>query len=139
MRSRATRFTQPEPLESRRLLATFVVDSTAHTFNTQDGNTTLEDAIFKANTTEGPDTIALQPGATYVLDHVDNTNWGSTGLNSIGSDITIEGNGATIRRSTAADTPIFRIFYIMSADRIPGIFGPGFLITTPSLTLNNLT
>src|SRR3954469_2730353 len=101
-----------EPLEARQLFATFFVDSTDNTFDPNDGNTTLQDAIFKANTTPGADTIELQPRVTYFVDRVHNTNWGPSGLPTITSQITIEGNGSTIMRSFANGTPAFRFWYI---------------------------
>lgn len=128
-----------EPLERRQLFATIIVDSTADVNSPFNGDTTLPDAIFKANSTPGADTIVLPTRETFVLDHVHNINWGASGLESIASDITIEGNGATIMRSDAPGTPDFRIFYVMSEDRVSAFLGPGAPVTTPHLTLKNLT
>jgi hypothetical protein len=77
------------------------------------GGCTLADAITAANTDtatggcvagSGDDTIVLETDATYTLTASDNTDsfWGPTGLPVITSNITIQGNGATIARSDAA-------------------------------------
>lgn len=57
-------------------------------------------------------TIELEPGCTYQLDTVDNTVDGNNGLPSITSSILINGNGATIRRSTAAQKAAIRLFHV---------------------------
>jgi hypothetical protein len=78
-------------------------------------------AINTANTNPGVDTINLAPGGTYTLTAVDNgapgpgINAGANGLPAITSQIAINGNGATIQRSSAASIPDFRIFRIGSA------------------------
>jgi len=77
-------------------------------------------AINTANANPGPDIINLAPGGTYTLTVVNNgapgpgINDGSTGLPAITSQITINGNGATIQRSSAAGIADFRIFRITS-------------------------
>ena len=86
---------------------------------------TLRAAITAANTDsavggcpagEGADTVVLAEGATYTLSEVDNgvddATAGPSGLPRISSEIGIEGNGATIERSDAEDTPFFRLFYV---------------------------
>ena len=82
---------------------------------------TLRDAITAANTNtatggcpagSGADTIELPAGATITLTAVDNYNEGENGLPSITSEITINGNGATIERSSFVATPEFRIFHV---------------------------
>jgi hypothetical protein len=50
----------------------------------------------------GLDTINLDPGCVYELGIVDNTIDGNNGLPSITTSIVINGNGATVRRSTGA-------------------------------------
>jgi hypothetical protein len=52
------------------------------------------------------DTIVLSINSRQTLATVNNTNYGPTELRTIRSDITIDGNGSTIRR--AADAPNFR-------------------------------
>ncbi len=67
-----------------------------------------------ANANGVSDTINLAAGGIYTLTAVDNLVNGANGLAAIdddtaGLDLTINGNGATIQRSTAAGTPEFRI------------------------------
>jgi hypothetical protein len=81
------------------------------TFNIPDGDVCgLIAAINAANTSPGADTINLAPGGTYTLTAVNNSTAGDSGLPAITSQITINGNGATIQRDLGA--PSFRIFYI---------------------------
>ncbi|WP_119096214.1 right-handed parallel beta-helix repeat-containing protein [Streptomyces sp. WM6372] len=79
----------------------------------------LTSAIATANTVAGPAHLFLAPGCTYTLTAPDNPG---NGLPQVSSDITIVGNGSTIRRQSATG---FRIFEV----------------TAPNgrLTLNNLT
>ncbi len=88
-----------------------------------DGDCSLPEAIINANNDSqlyasagecapgsGADTITLS-GGTYTLTTVDNTAYYSdNGLPLIDSDITIDGNGATIERDGAA--PDFRIMAV---------------------------
>ncbi|TET30660.1 MAG: hypothetical protein E3J69_11220 [Anaerolineales bacterium] len=60
----------------------------------------------------GTDTIDLDPGCVYELGIVDNTIDGNNGLPSITSSIVINGNKATIRRSTGAQKSAIRLFHI---------------------------
>ena len=55
------------------------------------------------------DTLSLAAGCTYRLTATDNSTDGPTGLPVIGIPLTIEGNGATITRSTSSGTPNFRL------------------------------
>ncbi len=118
------------------LAATLTVNVTGVTTDTPDGdgNCTLIDAIQEANTagTEaadcglgdaGADTIVLSGDVTLdglVTFAVD----GANGLPSVNSNITIEGAGYSIARSSAGGTPNFRIFHVASGG---------------DLTLNNVT
>lgn len=72
-------------------------------------------AINTANSNGVPDTIELANNGTYTLT-VPTVHSGSTdssnGLPWIESDITINGNGATIERGNADFTPEFRFFYV---------------------------
>jgi hypothetical protein len=77
-----------------------------------------------------PYTVVLKSGQTYTLDAVDNWWFGPNGLPPISAAVTIEGNGAAITRSGAADAPAFRFFYVSG-----GRSG----IPTGSLTLEDLT
>ncbi len=83
----------------------------------------LISAITTANSTNG--TVTLTSGCTYTLTAINNTtDSGGVGLPVIKGKVTIQGSGATIARSTAAGTPVFRIFDVA---------------TTGSLTLNAVT
>lgn len=82
------------------------------------GACTLPDAITAASGATTDVTIALQVSTTYTLTAVDNTNSsGPSGLpNYTGGTggahpLTLQGNGATITRSSAAGTPAFRLLH----------------------------
>jgi len=89
-------------------------------------------AINNANAHPAHSTLELDPGCTYTLTAVDNTaifefngstfDHGENGLPQITTQITINGNNATIIRESGASH--FRIFFIKS---------------TGSLTINDLT
>jgi predicted outer membrane repeat protein len=66
----------------------------------------------------------LASDCSYTLDTVNNTADGPNGLPSIASYIIINGNGATIERSSEGGTPQFRIFHVAASG---------------DLTLSNLT
>ena len=78
----------------------------------------------------GSYTIDLQAGQTYALDSVDNYWFGPDGLPPISGGVVIDGNDATITRSSAGGTPAFRFFYVSG-----GLYG----IPSGSLTLSDLT
>src|SRR5262249_12214587 len=82
--------------------------------------------IDAANLTPEADQITLVAGATYTLTEVNNLWGGATGLPNIatGSDVTVFGSGAVIKRSSAAVTPAFRLFDVSEG---------------ASLTLKNVT
>lgn len=67
--------------------------------------------VNAANLAGGSNTIALVPGTTFLLDAVNNTTDGATGLPVIAAnnDLTIMGNGNTISRSTSSGVPAFRL------------------------------
>lgn len=71
----------------------------------------LVSAISAANGTSGGGTVALTSGCTYTLTASNNTGNGDgpTGLPVITGNVTIQGNGATIARSSASGTPAFRL------------------------------
>ncbi len=122
------------------LYATSITVNTTHMTVANDGRCSLIEAIIAAETDSasgnksgecpaghGADVIVLTP-STYTLtavytDKVGSFFIGPTGLPPILSAVTIEGNGATIRR--ASNAPEFRIL----------LFGG----TAGRLTLNNLT
>ncbi|MDQ2996607.1 MAG: hypothetical protein M3R61_06070, partial [Chloroflexota bacterium] len=62
----------------------------------------LINAIQSANAAAGADTITLPAGCIYPLTGVNNSVDGANGLPDITTDITIEGNGATITRDSEA-------------------------------------
>ena len=128
---------------------------------------TLRAAITAANTDaavggcpagSGADTIILAEGATYTLSEADNgTGDDTSALPRVASEISLEGNGATVERSGAEDTPPFRLFYVAEAGTLtldnatvrggelidtsyqaPDVVGPSFL-NLGSLTLTNVT
>lgn len=106
--------------------ASLTVDSTANII-ANDGDCTLREAIINANNDDqsgptdcaagsGADTIILASEAIYTLDRFDNIDPsdGPSGLPQITSEITIEGNGATIERSSVGIIPSFRIFFVQT-------------------------
>ena len=83
------------------------------------GSCTLVDAINAANSDtpidgcdagSGADTIVLAPNAFSVVTTVNNTTFGPNGLPVITTEITIQGNGGSIRRDSSA--PEFRILMV---------------------------
>ncbi|MCH8914138.1 MAG: hypothetical protein IIA33_11290, partial [Planctomycetes bacterium] len=128
---------------------------------------TLRDAITAANTDtatggcvagNGADTIELPVDATITLTEPDNDTDGPNGLPSITSEVIINGNGSTVERDGADDTPEFRIFFVAadggltlenltvsngSVESAPyssaggGIFNEGVLTLTDSTLSNN--
>lgn len=75
----------------------------------------------------GADTIELAAGAIYTLTAAHNDIDDGNGLPLVSSDITIAGNGSTITRDTAPDTPAFRLIFVVS----------GASLTLSDLTLTN--
>lgn len=87
----------------------------------------LVNALDTANTNAGADTLELTLNCTYTLTTVNNTSseFGPNGLPVIVSDITINGNNATIARSDAVSA--FRIIEV----------GSGGKLSLNSLTIHN--
>ena len=83
--------------------------------------------IASANSGSGGGTITLQSSCDYVLTSVNNSAQGGNGLPVITGDVTIQGNGATIERSSAGGTPHFRLFDVAT----------GAKLTLTDLTLSN--
>ena len=88
------------------------------------GGCSLIDAITAANTNtatggctagSGADTINLPTNSTHTLTSVNNSTYGPTGLPVISTNITIDGNGSTITRSSVS---AFRIFAIGSGGNL---------------------
>lgn len=120
-------------------MTTIVVNDTGSTV-ADDGQCTLPEAIVAANLDtasgvqagecpagSGADVIQLEAGQLYSLTTVDNQLDGPNGLPSISSAITLEGNGATLERSTLSTTPEFRLLHI----------GPAGDLTLRNITLQN--
>ncbi len=113
----------------------------AATFTISNGDVAgLIAAINLANNSGVPNTIELAAGGNYTLTNYDNIVQGSggypntyTGLPIIRSDLTINGNGATISRSRANGVPSFRIFYVV----IAGFLKLNDLTISNGLTLYN--
>jgi hypothetical protein len=95
----------------------------------------LATAISQANSLTGADTVELGSGCFYALVAVDNDWYGPNGLPPIASQITIQGNGATIARLS----PIpFRLFFVGADPGNPSTLGyvsPG----PGQLTLEDVT
>ncbi|MEI6045491.1 MAG: choice-of-anchor Q domain-containing protein [Chloroflexota bacterium] len=126
----------------------------AATYNTTCTTAQLLLDIAAANTAGGANTINLAAGCTYTLTVVDNTltvglGTSGNGLPAITSQLTINGNGATITRSNTA--PNFRIFYVQAGGTLTinnltisggntGIgFAGGGIYSNGTLTVNNST
>ncbi len=103
--------------------------------------TSLRSAIEQANATAGPDIVQLGEGCVYRIDTVDNNWYGPNGLPAIGSDVTIEGNGARLlRRGFTQQTPAPKVrFFFVGAD--PGHPDTNDYATpgTGQLTLRDIT
>ena len=99
------------------LAAILPVAGCAATFNIPNGDVAgLIAALKTANGNGVADTINLASGGTYTLTAAHNTGYyGPNGLPGISTPITINGNGATIQRSSVVGTPDFRIFIVGSA------------------------
>lgn len=98
--------------------------SQAAVFDISCGAVELINAINTANADAAADVINLTAACTITLMDVHNTTNGRNGLPSITTDITINGNGGIIERSSESECPFFRIFHIAAAG---------------TLTLNNIT
>ena len=73
----------------------------------------LVKAINDANANgPGTDVIDLDGSCVFQLGDVDNTVDGNNGLPAITSSIVINGNGATVRRSSGAQKAAIRLFYV---------------------------
>jgi hypothetical protein len=93
---------------------------------------TLIASIEQANITATPDRVVLGPGCTYTLEAMHNGWFGANALPPITSDITIEGNGATLLRGEFGQR--MRFFFI-GAPPTSSFVTPG----AGSLRLRNVT
>ena len=98
------------------LVVSFCCRVRAATFNIADGDVAaLKTAMNVASSNGEDDTINLAANGTYSLTTEDNPGDGLPLIRADGGhSLTINGNGATIQRSTAVGTPMFRILYIDS-------------------------
>ena len=98
----------------------------------------LRDKLAAANATAAePDTLSLATGCTYTFDAASDFWFGPEAM-VVSSDVTIEGNGATIERSAGPGTPPFRLFFVGADPTNPrtlDYISPG----AGDLTLRNLT
>ena len=110
--------------------------------------TGLISAINSANANGEADTINLTSSSPYTLNTMNNITHGANGLPLVTSEITINGNGATITRDASA--PTFRFFEITPAGNLlldnititngytsENDYGGGAIINTGRLTVNN--
>ena len=92
-----------------------------------------------ANAAPDPDTLSLAAGCTYTFGAADISGfWFGPEAMVISSDVTIEGNGATIARSSEDGVPAFRLFFVGADPLNPKTLG----YTTPNagrLVLRALT
>src|SRR5437588_11561204 len=95
---RARRRARPavETLEVREVPATFTVAA-----GDVYGPAGLVADLNAANANYQANTIVLAAGSTYTLTQVNNFWFGPTGLPPVSSTLTIEGNGAVLRRDPA--------------------------------------
>ncbi len=92
------------------LLMALALLLSACTFNVSCDPLDLINKIHQANQTPNSDTLELAQGCNYELSWIEDMTNGNNGLPVIGTDMIINGNGATIRRAENADP--FRIFQV---------------------------
>lgn len=72
----------------------------------------LREAVVASNRSVEADIIVLAKAGVYTLTDLDHVNEGGNGLPAITGIVRVEGNGATIERSAAANVPAFRLFRV---------------------------
>src|SRR5436189_4173410 len=94
-------------------------------------------AISTSNANNQPDSINLAAGGTYTFSGVADPADGGSALPSVLTDsglstntLTINGNGATLARSTVAGTPFFRLL----RETVPNS-----TFAAPTVTINGVT
>jgi uncharacterized repeat protein (TIGR01451 family) len=97
------------PAQAAPRAASFVTDCTGGVGDVSDLIADI-DAANDEGANPGPDTLVLGAGCVYTVTAANNPEYGPNGLPSITSDITIQGNGATIMRDGGA--PDFRLFHV---------------------------
>jgi hypothetical protein len=101
----------------------------------------VQDAVTEANSSPGPDTISLAAGCTYRFSQsaFQAGGWfGNNALPPVASDITVEGNGATLTRDDTIFSSNLRFFFVGAEPTRPETLdyvtpGPG------KLTIRDLT
>lgn len=131
------------------LVAAFCTDAGAATFNIADGDVAaLRNAITTCNSNSQNDTINLAANGNYVFTDAYPGSLNTSALPDIGYDgnhsVTINGNNATLARSSAAGTPAFRLVsFFNSSGTISNLTltnGQNGLLTNGSnVVLNNCT
>jgi predicted outer membrane repeat protein len=124
------------PARQPRLVLQALEDRTVPTvFNVGDVSSLIA-AINTSNTNNQSDVINLAAGTTFTFGSVQDATDGGSALPTIQTDsglstntLTINGNGATFARSTAAGTPFFRFIREAVAS---GTFN------APNVTINNI-
>ena len=103
-----------ECLEDRSVPATFTVNSTLDNLTAGDGKLTLREAITRANTTPGADTIIVPTGVFKMVLSGPGDELNLTGDFDITDALTIQGAGAGL---TIIDgQQLDRVFHIMGTD-----------------------
>ena len=121
---------------------TFKVDTVpSQTFNVACGDVAaLRAAITSANATLAADTINVTGGpCSFTLHDSVDPAAGGNGLPIVVHPLTVEGNGATIERSTDAGTPNFRIWFVFGTiDPADGLTLHNMVVKGGGLTGNNV-
>ncbi|WP_422928047.1 hypothetical protein [Singulisphaera sp. PoT] len=141
-RSRKARRRRPnlESLETRQVLSTFAVNTTAdsvavdlQTGKDATGHISLRSAIMAANAHAGADSITLPTGLFQLSIAGANEDNTATGDLDIKSDLTIDGTGNSVIDGNSLD----RVFEILSGNvRISGVTIKGGLSSTGGGLLN---
>src|SRR3954470_7054115 len=99
-----------EPLEVRRLLATFTVTTTSDTVNPADGKLSLREAITKANLTAASDTVVLKSGKYAITRAGADEDENDTGDFDILAPLTIK--GVSMDKTIIDGMNLDRVFHI---------------------------
>jgi predicted outer membrane repeat protein len=117
-------FEQPAPASHRRtlLVVALVVGTLSSLGITAASSATvvacstssLISAVSAATASSSASTITLTSGCTYTFSAPNNTTDGGNALPVITGNVTVDGNGAVLDRSTASGIPDFRFFDVQS-------------------------
>jgi hypothetical protein len=97
----------------------------------------LKSALAAANSAAGATVLQLAPACTYAFNTPDNGWYGPNALPPIASDISIEGNGATLLIDTGSGPISLRFFYVSGG--LSPARGGSTALPAGTLTLHNLT